>query len=185
MAESRITDITIAARNGRLFCCAWWRTWTSILSSTSSRETRYTMTCKKHCTRHRTRMRESGTYCRWVMKIQNWIFNKKPPLVSRGLAWSWRVRQHAIYTKRQGFFTYKSYHITMYLSMGWGAKIHTNLGNVLSIYRCMVSASNAHVIENENTLITRIQYTWWKYERLQCAVLKTRYNHMHQRFKGR
>ena len=51
--------------------------------------------------------------------------------------------------------------ITMYLSMGWGAKIHTNLGNVLSIYRCMVSASNAHVIENENTLITRIQYTWW------------------------
>lgn len=34
-----------------------------------------------------------------------------------------------------------------------GAKIHTNLGNVLSICRCMVSASNAHVIENENTLI--------------------------------
>lgn len=45
------------------------------------------------------------------------------------------------------------------LSMGVGAKTYANLGNVLSIYRCMVSASNAHVIENENTLITRIQYT--------------------------
>ena len=75
------------------------------------------------------------------------ILNKKPPLVSRGLAWSWRVRQHAIYTKHQGFFTYKSYHITMYLSMGVGAKTYANQGNVLLIRRCMVLASNAHVIE--------------------------------------
>jgi hypothetical protein len=42
---------------------------------------------------------------------------------------------------------------------GMGAKIHANLGNVLLIRRRMVLASNAHVIENENTLITRIQYT--------------------------
>lgn len=42
---------------------------------------------------------------------------------------------------------------------GMGAKIHANQGNVLLIRRRMVLASNAHVIENENTLITRIQYT--------------------------
>ena len=75
------------------------------------------------------------------------ILNKKPPLVSRGLAWSWRVRQHAIYVKRQCFFTYKSYHITMYLSMGVGAKTYANQGNVLLIRRCMVLTSNARHIE--------------------------------------
>ena len=77
----------------------------------------------------------------------DWCSQQKTPLVSRGLAWSWRVRQHAIYMKHPGFFTYKSYHITMYLSMGVGAKTYANQGNVLLIRRCMVSASNAHVIE--------------------------------------
>ena len=92
-------------------------------------------------------------------KIGLMFSTKKPPLVSRGLAWSWRVRQHAIYVKRQCFFTYKSYHITMYLSMGVGAKTYANQGNVLLIRRCMVSASNAHVIENmkaENSALMKM-----------------------------
>lgn len=61
--------------------------------------------------------------------------------------------------KRQCFFTYKSYHITMYLSMGVGAKTYANQGNVLLIRRCMVSASNAHVIENmkaENSALMKM-----------------------------
>ena len=50
----------------------------------------------------------------------------------------------------------------MYLSMGVGAKTYANQGNVLLIRRCMVSASNAHVIEifstTKNTPLNRAGY---------------------------
>ena len=57
------------------------------------------MTCKKHCIRHRTRMRESWIYWRYVIILQGWLVMGRSTKPQSDWSWS----QQKTPTFQQGF----------------------------------------------------------------------------------